>query len=139
MKVFELRIGNYLQRGNEIVEVDAIFRSHFNCRRESDKIHLGNNIQNNFQPIQITEEILLKCGFECVNKKNIHYAINDPKGFKDSHKISIFPTLNEQWHIAFSDILNGYKDYIPTTKLKYLHQLQNFYFALANEELQIQL
>ena len=87
------------------------------------------------QPIPLTPEILEKCGFDVVHKTNNHYAINDPNGIKDSHKISVFPTINNQWHIAFSDTLNGYNDYTHTTKIQSLHQLQNLYFALTGEEL----
>ena len=86
-------------------------------------------------PIPLTEEWLVNLGFEIQNKKNNHYVINDPNGYADTHKISIFKTINEQWHIAFSDTLNGYKDYIPTTKIQYVHQLQNLYFDLTGEEL----
>ena len=90
-----------------------------------------------FEPIPLTEEWLLKFGFKCVHIKNIHYTVNDPNGVAELHKISIFPTVNNQWHIAFSDELNGYKDYIPTTKISHVHQLQNLYFALTGEELTI--
>lgn len=88
-------------------------------------------------PIPLTEEWLLKLGFHVIHPANKQYVINDPNGYKDSHQISIFPTMNEQWHIAFSDILNDYKDYIPTTKFKSVHQLQNLYFALTGQELTI--
>lgn len=98
-----------------------------------------NQMSEFINPILLTEDILLKLGFELQHMGNKHYTINDPNGYKDSHKISIFPTMNEQWHIAFSDNLGGYKDYIPTTKVQYLHKLQNLYFALTNKELTIQL
>tara|TARA_R110000868_G_scaffold390360_1_gene660027 strand:+ start:340 stop:756 length:417 start_codon:yes stop_codon:yes gene_type:complete len=88
------------------------------------------------EPIPLTPEILVGCGFVCIHKNNYHHTITVPDGVKDLHKISIFPTMNEQWHIAFSDELNGYKDYIPTTKIKYLHQLQNLYFCLTGIELE---
>jgi hypothetical protein len=124
----ELRIGNYVAlKGGDIVPIAdggilAINQKRFEC-----------------YPIPLTPEILEKCGFDVVHKTNNHYAINDPNGIKDSHKISVFPTINNQWHIAFSDTLNGYNDYTPTTKIQYLHQLQNLYFALTGEELECNL
>jgi hypothetical protein len=132
----ELRIGNFVLAkpifGNDkkfkplqIASPNEIFRCY--------------NTPKDFNPIPLTPEILEKCGFVVVHKANNHYTINDPNGFKDSHKIAIFHTVNNQWHIAFSDTFSGYKDYIPTTKIKYLHQLQNLYFALTGEELTVKL
>ena len=130
IKANELRIGNwYNQFGNyEQVSVETL----------KTLSQSGEN-QLFCKPIPLTEEILLKCGFRCIDKLNKHYSINDPNGYKDSHTISIIPTLNDKLYIAFSDILNGYKDYIPTTKIKYLHQLQNLYWCLCGEELEINL
>jgi hypothetical protein len=121
----ELRIGNWvLCNGLRTIVNDTLIIS-----------ILKNDVQFTAEPIPLTPEILEKCGFDVVYKINNHYAINDPNGIKDSHKISVFPTINNQWHIAFSDTLNGYNDYTPTTKIQHLHQLQNLYFALTGEEL----
>lgn len=131
-----LMVGNlFTDDQNEILKIDLIdsIEETVNANGMED-ISISDLI-----PIPLTEDILLKCGFECTHKNNKHYTINDPNGYKDSHKISIFPAMNEQWHIAFSDNLGGYKDYIPTTKIKYLHQLQNLYFALTQKELTVQL
>lgn len=140
IKVSELRIGNWIHESEcepyyfQVEEIRKYvgFEDWVFYRKGSIKTKV-------VYPIPLTEDILLKCGFEVVHKANKHYVINDPNGFKDLYKISIFPTMNEQWHIAFSDILAGYKVYIPTTKIKYLHQLQNLFFALCGEELTINL
>lgn len=118
-----MRVGMLVMDGNSIVQVN------------SRMIAMVEKDEAEFDPIPLSEDILLRLGFKCVHKNNTHYTINDPNGFKDSHKISIFPTMNDQWHIAFSDMLGGYKDYIPTTKLSYLRQLQNAFFALTGTEL----
>lgn len=112
----ELRIGSLLNYGNDIVVVSAIFKSHFNCERLNG-VSIGNNHQNNFQSIHLTREILEKCGF-----------VTD--GFYNSA---------ERWVLL--DILlfrgNGHfiLCYYPKTEIKYLHQLQNLYFALTGKEL----
>ena len=63
----ELRIRNLLMYGDKLVEVSAIFRSHFNCE-SIDGISYGNSIQSNFEPIPLTKEWLLNFGFK-VNRK----------------------------------------------------------------------
>jgi hypothetical protein len=75
-------------------------------------------------PIPLTEEILLKCGFE------------KPKFSYDFGKLSI--------------VLRGVHGYkngrtyfnswcIIEKQIEYIHQLQNLYFALTGEELKIEL
>jgi len=124
IKSTDLRIGNwYVNQWGEYLQVDP-------------DLFGADNLESYPIPIPLNHEILEKCGFDVVHKTNNHYAINDPNGIKDSHKISVFPTVNNQWHIAFSDTLNGYNDYTPTTKIQYLHQLQNLYYSLTNEELE---
>lgn len=132
MKASELRIGNLIfDLTMSPVQVRGTGTS---CIWISEN---GPGTELAFTPIPLTEEWLVKFGFKGINKPNSHYVINDPNGYKDTHKISIFLTLNSQWQIAFSDELAGYKDYIPTTKIEYVHQLQNLYFALTGEELTI--
>jgi len=127
MKASELRIGNFFD-----------WSPLASMGRGQDQVTVSNiGYHYLMNPITITEEWLVKFGFKCVHIKNIHYTVNDPNGVAELHKISIFPTVNNQWHIAFSDELNGYKDYIPTTKISHVHQLQNLYFALTGEELTI--
>ena len=71
-----------------------------------------------YMPITLTEEILLKCGFVNWDKVDDCYII---KGL-------IIWKCNEM----FLCYKNG-------VHIKYLHQLQNLYFALTNEELEINL
>jgi len=67
------------------------------------------------KPIPLTEEWLLKFGFEVINKSFYHY---NKKPILDYTK-----DLNNDWYILIND---GEKVY-----LKYVHQLQNLYFALT--------
>jgi len=70
--------------------------------------------QDSFKPIPLTEEWLIKFGFSCVighgYKKN---------GFKG--KIFGYSTM---WH-----------HHSLRVEMKYVHQLQNLYFALTQKEL----
>ena len=132
MKASELRIGNYLfaDVGLPSYQAHALYKGDM-----IDLLH--GKLEGKIFPIPLTEEWLLRLGFLLVHEKNKHYCISDPNGYKDTHRINIFPTVNDKWHMAFSDTLGGYKDYIVTTKIQYVHQLQNLYFALTGEELTI--
>src|SRR5690554_5181980 len=72
----ELRIGNYIYDNNGITNyVDAINNNTI-CLRKNNEI--SHESYNEVQPIPITEDILLKCGFikdECVNKRCKCYLI----------------------------------------------------------------
>ncbi len=67
-------------------------------------------------PIPLTEEWLLKFGFK--------------------QKNGIKCWVNEDVEICFETLANYYRLYPRTNKIKYVHQLQNLYFALTGSELQ---
>lgn len=81
-------------------------------------------------PIPLTEEILLKCGFN----KGIDgsFIKNDISVFLDKRfKTNLYLQTNE---LSLNHNWFGYE-----CKVKHLHQLQNLYFALTGEELKIEL
>lgn len=131
MESKELRIGNlYMERCTKtVIEVIEITK---------EAVYFSGEFRGNWQaePIPLTEEWLLKFGFECVHKANEHYQIQNPKGYKDLHKIHIFKTIGDSWHLAFSDTTTD-KDYTPPCHFQNIHQLQNLYKALTGEELEI--
>ena len=100
MKASELRIGNIVKQG--IIESIGI-----SLIQVSDTIYESEVIE----PIQLTEEWLLKFGFRKVYKTCYQY-----KDF----------ILDDRFIMMDIDI---------TIQLKYVHQLQNLYFALTGEEL----
>ena len=110
MKANELRIGN-------IVYANNVGTHPSNSYLESHTIADGKDIENAmwYFPILLTEEWLLKFGF-----KRKHFECD----------------LRQWWYNGFyvSD-LNGL--YARNVLLKYVHQLQNLYFALTGEELTI--
>ena len=61
----ELRIGNklYIPSLDTEVNVSAIFFTYFMCR-DNNEIVFGESLTQNYQPIPLTEEWLLKFGFE---------------------------------------------------------------------------
>lgn len=112
----ELRIGNIVSFLGTKVKVKTI---------EPDT-----NVIKMYEPIPLTEEILLKCGFEKRQESEAFYYF----GYGEN-------PMTRDWMLClkyFKDdnkffYLNGY------FKIIYVHQIQNLYFALTNEELIINL
>ena len=77
----------------------------------------------NIEPIPLTEEILLKCGFVLEDQMYKYFSHKDIPGI-----LQLFDGVAE-YSIDSNDLC----------WVNNIHQLQNLYFILAGEELQIQL
>ncbi len=123
MNAKELRIGNWLEWDNEYYQIEI---GSFYTQLKSED---GRRLFNEIKPIPLTPEILKKAGF-----RKINYYDGNSFGLKisDSHEF----VCNERvFYLACDDsFYNEVLDHI-----KYLHQLQNLYFALTGEELNIEL
>lgn len=129
MKTSELRIGNYviipaydIDAENNIIgdsENDEIIKITID-----ELIIIESNYKDcigEYKPIPITADILLKCGFSFEDKDALYWV----KGAFNLEK----DVVGKFWFEVYSHY----------NELKYLHQLQNLYFALTNEELTINL
>lgn len=109
LQAHELRIGNLFQEQNskEIIMVTEL--SQF-------KISFSGSFKNNWQPepILLTEEWLLKFGFEYKEETECYHYSN--------------LIINKLFIMMDIDI---------RVYIKYVHQLQNLYFALTGEELKL--
>ena len=119
----ELRIGNYIywnipEKLNTFHEVVGIR----NGKPQTIPISLGESILD-YLPISLTPEILEKCGFEW----SIYHQAWHKQGF-------VFD-LSERSVGGFFMHKSRLNSEIICPKIQYLHQLQNLYFALTNEEL----
>lgn len=128
MNIRELRIGNYLNYGDDIVEVSAIFKSHFNCERMSG-ISIGNNIQNHFKPINITEEELLMFGFTKMDGFDYYHNMWSLHGFM----VDISDYLNV--FVNWAEDNDGKYHSIICLENTYVHTLQNIYYTIIQKEL----
>ena len=125
IKANELRIGNLVYFNgshNEIGDISEIMKNDLN-KVAPYKIGINHIIDiyydsHKLKPIPLTEEWLLKFGFEI----EIGY----------SHNIAKLGLIR----IEFGD--NFYFDYLyGRTKIEYVHQLQNLYFCLTATELTV--
>jgi len=109
MKATELRIGNYVRT--------TVTHTEFKTNIDELTVILSEPKDHQLEPIPLTEEWLLKFGFE----RNVLNA---------KHNDIIYYSEN---NIGVKGILGMVKP----SKCIYVHQLQNLYFALTGEELTI--
>jgi aryl carrier-like protein len=112
MKIEELRLGNWIaQKGNHFQITPDMF-----CHYLQHGLH-------SIEPIPLTEEWLLKAGFE-------KYLNGDYYRLKAEMCI-------EAWSDKFSVYLPYYHldTYTGRISVKYVHTLQNLYFTLTETEL----
>ena len=141
----ELRVGNLLKDPILKIEVTAKLLLAF----EENEGYI-----NLYRPIPLSEERLLKFGFEVkpISKWNGNDADYRPENvsteqrdfvldsfilryeiftFNNVSEITTYCGINSSWYPKV------YFDSVPLYRLKYIHQLQNLYFALTNTELTI--
>jgi hypothetical protein len=142
MDARELRIGNFIQRrdlGNETIRWETVLELRKNKIHTSGPIMVINDYSD-VEPIPITEEWLLKFGFE----KQIDYQQREEEWgilSKSNQRMAlgIYNHTGEKyldyWCATFrEDVGCGWSD---LNDIEYVHQLQNLYFALTGEELSI--
>jgi hypothetical protein len=120
MKANELRLGNivkfsYLQ-GTILTIKDNV------CEVIADTI-IAKLDYDDIEPITLTEEWLLKFGFKT--------------SAWDNHSTYRKMIGNNDYTIVFDEYSNTMIGDIMIKEIKYVHQLQNLYFALIGEELSV--
>lgn len=119
MKATELRIGNSILINGEIVkEIGYGVITDFYQQRKGIKNPYLNTLK--FEPIQLTEDWLIKFGF--------YLHENRPRPIYGNNS---FIFIYKQDGIFWSDLMHG------TMEIKSVHQLQNLFFALTGEELKL--
>lgn len=131
----ELRIGNYASaHGKEIIKCVGLDEHFFyymfdSCIKSSYYL-------SDIESIPLTPEILEKAGFEETYADN---AYKLPFNKYSLHSIVI--TLAKENIVTILDEYTGKEQttVFADAICQYLHQLQNLYFALTGEELNVQL
>ena len=113
IKINELRVGNTVSLNsrdykNIQTKITGISDMVFSCKE-------GVFVPEKFEAIPIVSEYLLKLGFERLFETGSTYSLGD-------FNVSDFGE-------------NGIFHYDVKQPIKYVHQLQNLYFALTGEEL----
>lgn len=129
MNANELRFGNYIYSLGQQSNDKGQFLKWVNYEVKVDLETLKNIFIENedfkYSPIPLTEEWMLRFGFE--------------KSFTESGRLISYK--NEIWLNFYKENtfeIGGMIPNIPINKpvkIKYVHQLQNLYFALTGEEL----
>ena len=125
MKASELRMGNLVNSESFLTNKLTLY----------NLIQIEMNPNHPYKPIPLTEEWLLKLGFEEDFSSDVYHHYHK-EGFdmlKDygGQGIAIPKTTEE----GYVHMYCGYYD--NEIDLDYVHQLQNLYFALTGEELTI--
>jgi hypothetical protein len=142
MEVQDLRIGNYLKIDGILVRVRSVYSFtngsfknnegtveayRYDSIFEPKKISAG---INRFEPIPLTEEWLVKFGFV---KDKKHDNCCDLKLENDFYLQGVgYGKSNIKYEVILTDSSDN-----ELTLVKHVHQLQNLYFALTNQELTI--
>lgn len=129
MKASELMIGNYINTPEGLRIVDTITKSLVDCGSFF--------IMDEINPISLTEEWLTNFGF--VKKDYDTYGIKIHECNSEDFYIGWFIINLQKYYGKIRNIEIPMGDYRNNTsaKIKYVHQLQNLYFALTGEELTI--
>jgi len=114
-----LRLGNYVMDEDSVVMITELTSKHANHSQAF------NCPYDDLEPIPLTPEILEKCGFEKnedgddgyyydLSANGILFIEGDKKGYCEV-----------------------FLDMIEEVRVRYLHQLQNLYFSLTGQELNV--
>ena len=129
----ELRIGN-LVMGKHLsvrntIEVYKIAKVNWNgsIMVENRISRFEEDMEDDITPIPLTEELLLKCGF--VKRDDGVYELNVGRSY-----LPILQLINGRFNINLYENSGIELPYTPT-----VHQLQNLYFALTGQELNIEI
>lgn len=116
MKQTDLRVGNW-------VFYEETIDDHEPRQINGSGIALFEDWKDRYEPITLDEKWLLKFGFKKEDGEYFNFHL-------DTFCLEVFGTSlpKEGWSFRF-------RSYGNETTIKYVHQLQNLYYALTGEEL----
>jgi hypothetical protein len=116
----------------------------FECGFPADENWMCTGRLSGVHPIELTEEVLLKIGFKKVFQSKItkgRFELNVDMGDNEFLNIvyHVYASGNTNLNITQRRCASLCDDSIDKSGIKYLHQLQNAYYLLTNEELEMKL
>lgn len=133
MKTNDIRLGNYLIDGR-VTEVcpDGVFVELKNTFKFPRLVFIK---EDDIEPITLNEDVLIKIGFEAMHSTRYMYEkpIINKNNVNDVIYIT-FHLINKTLRINFSKDLQ----IINLCGIECLHQLQNVYYLLTNEEFKLE-
>jgi hypothetical protein len=112
---------------NETITVEKVYKNKY-------KIHENYSQYAQFiEPIRLTEEWIVKLGFNCINRTKMAFKLYHNNENADFSSLILKEVGNNPiWFYAGNNrwTINPF-----TVEIKYVHQLQNLYFALSEKEL----
>ena len=123
MEARELRIGNYVYDTKSEVNIINLEALTYICKEPLNQV----------KPIPLTEKWLVR--FNHTRTYSNKYQI-----FVDGmiFQIKLAQLVNGKWYITKVINTNGVIIEVAITKIEFVHEYQNLYFALTGEELTIQ-
>ncbi|WP_051290802.1 hypothetical protein [Dysgonomonas capnocytophagoides] len=122
MKAQDIRIGNLFTQKGFPMYVEAIFKDTVYLNFEGNEGDIWEEDIKDLVPIPLTEEILLKAGFE-----------------KDTGEFYIYKDITVRKTYYSDDFWRFIFKHQRIKDIKYLHDLQNTISALTGEEIKIEL
>jgi len=126
----ELRMGNLVYKSLKSGQGRTVINP-IGCQ---DIVRIFEDIGSfNYAPIPLTEDILIKCGFE-------HGVIERSLSIELGNDTILYDDLSCDRMYIMQEMEGERPDCMSIPQdIKYLHQLQNLYFALTQKELTIKL
>ena len=134
MKTNELRLGNYIlidcimyKEERKVTEIcpDGVFAKTKYTANMPEIVFIK---EEDIEPIELTEDVLVKIGFEgemyefCLHTEDANITVNL---IENRVEISFFGNCEAELCIKYN--------------VKYLHELQNAYYCLTNQEMEVKL
>lgn len=146
MEIRELRLGNWVF--SKETQKPQLITGLTEENPFIDAITFDYITYDEIEPIPLTEEILLKCGFEwfkpfkCYSHKqlNIYIGLNTKKSECYAlHCLNIddYNGVKKTKYDGKLYLTSEAEYLVSETPIEYLHQLQNLYFALTGQELEV--